>query len=300
MLRDPPQDAQCPPAAKGSDRLMNRDKVRIRFKKAGDLRLVSHHDLMHCFERMFRRAGLPFHSSEGFNPKPRMAFALSLALGIIGSEEVLELELDEQLPALEIHDRLARQTPPGLKILSVQRIARKTKAQVRRVCYCLPVPPERAAELMSRCAAVLAQTECWVQRSRPQPRCIDVRPYLRGLRLLPLRDGPNGEATPILEMDLWVTPYGTARPEEILGLLEIRDLLDGGAVLERTKLALQDEDQTLDSGRADQPEKGTVPLSPRGLSPIPPGPPAPGSERTGAKSTSRPAPLLPGPLSFDS
>ena len=51
-------------------------KVRIRFRKGGDLRLVSHHDLMRVFERMLRRADLPFHSTSGFNPKPRLVFAL--------------------------------------------------------------------------------------------------------------------------------------------------------------------------------------------------------------------------------
>ena len=74
---------------------MVRDKVRIRFRKCGTLRLVSHHDLMRCFERMLRRAALPYHSTEGFNPKPRLIFALSLGLGIIGCQEVAELELDE-------------------------------------------------------------------------------------------------------------------------------------------------------------------------------------------------------------
>src|SRR5579859_6858411 len=59
-----------------------RFKVRIRFKKCGDLRFLSHHDLMHCFERMFRRGSLPVKASQGFHPMPRMAFALSLALGI--------------------------------------------------------------------------------------------------------------------------------------------------------------------------------------------------------------------------
>src|SRR6516225_9623492 len=107
---------------------MVRDKVRIRFRKDGELRLVSHHDLMRCFERMLRRSGLPFHSTEGFNPKPRLIFALSLGLGIVGCEEVVELELDAELPPEEIHARLARQGPPGMDILSVQRIERKTRA----------------------------------------------------------------------------------------------------------------------------------------------------------------------------
>ncbi|MBV9124708.1 MAG: hypothetical protein JO112_15235, partial [Planctomycetes bacterium] len=73
----------------------------------------------------------------------------------------------------------------------------------------------------------------WVERTRPQPRRLNVRPYLRALRLLP----------GALEMDLWVSPQGTARPEEILGLLGVRDLLDAGAVLERTLLELQDESE---------------------------------------------------------
>src|SRR5262245_27743209 len=101
---------------------MAREKFRIRFRKTCDLRLVSHHDLMRCFERMLRRAELPFHSTEGFNPKPRMVFALSLGLGIEGWEEVVELELDEALPADEVQARLARQAPAGLTLLSVRRI----------------------------------------------------------------------------------------------------------------------------------------------------------------------------------
>lgn len=41
-----------------------REKVRVRFRKGGDLRLVSHHDLMRTFERMLRRASLPFRSTD--------------------------------------------------------------------------------------------------------------------------------------------------------------------------------------------------------------------------------------------
>src|SRR5208337_354493 len=84
----PEPSAASPPTPAAPEPEPVREKVRIRFRKGGDLRLVSHHDLMHVFERMFRRAALPFHPTEGFNPKPRMAFALSLALGIVGCEEV--------------------------------------------------------------------------------------------------------------------------------------------------------------------------------------------------------------------
>jgi radical SAM-linked protein len=260
-----------------------RDKVRIRFRKGGDLRLLSHHDLMHCFERMFRRAALPVHATEGFNPKPRMVFALSLALGVVGCEEVLEVELDQPLAPEVVAQRLARQAPHGLSILSVKRIDRKVRAQVRRVCYHVPVPPEQVVGLPARMAGLLAAAECSIERSRPQPRQLDVRPYLRDLRLLPTQTllAPQLGPEQLLEMDLWVTPYGTARPAEILGLLGLGGLLEAGAICERSKLVLHDEDPTPYGG-------------PTGL----PGPdPRPAAQ---VKNTPRPAPLLPGPLSFDS
>jgi radical SAM-linked protein len=223
---------------------MVRAKFRIRFRKAGDLRLVSHHDLLRCFERMLRRAALPFHSTQGFNPKPRMVFALSLSLGIIGCDEVVDLELDAELPPEEIQARLASQAPGGLEILSVQRITGKRGAQVRRATYRLPLPPERAGGLAARAALVLAQAECWVERTRPERRRINVRPYLENLRIVEEGDCPRFA----LEMDLRVTPTGTARPDEVLALLGLDDLLDAGAVLERTRLLLEEPETVLAQG----------------------------------------------------
>lgn len=210
---------------------MVRDKLRIRFRKGGDLRLVSHHDLMRCFERMLRRARLPFHATEGYNPKPRMVFALSLGLGIEGCDEVVELELDEVLPPEEVHDRLVRQAPAGLGILSVRRIEPRAGAQVRSATYRVKLPLDCQAGLSERMTALLASEHCWMERVRPQPRRLDLKPYLRDLRL----------CAGHLEIDLWVTPTGTARPDEIIKLLELSDVLDAGAVLQRIKLELHDE-----------------------------------------------------------
>lgn len=212
---------------------MARDKVRFRFRKTGDLRLVSHHDLLRCFERMLRRAALPFHSTEGFNPKPRLVLALPLPLGTAGLDEVAELELDAELPPEEVRDRLARQAPDGLAILSVERIAWKETAHVRQATYRVPLPPARRAGLEQRITDLLALPACWVERTRPEPRRLDLRPYLVAVRLLPHH----------LEIDLRITPNGSARPEEVLEPLGLRDLLDAGAVVERTRLDLETEER---------------------------------------------------------
>jgi radical SAM-linked protein len=210
---------------------MVRTKVRIRFRKTGDLRWISHHDLMRCFERMLRRAALPFRCTEGFNPKPRLVFASPLPVGVAGCRETADLELDAEVSPEVIHELLARVAPAGLEILDVQRCRDHKTAHARLARYRVLLPPDRCHGLQERMTAVLDQPTCWVERRRPQWRKLDLRPYLEALRL-------QGGA---LEMDVAVTPGGTARPEEILEVLGLGDLLEKGAVVERTSVELQDE-----------------------------------------------------------
>lgn len=211
-----------------------REKVRLRFRKGADLRLISHHDLMRCFERMLRRANLPFRTSQGFNPKPRLIFALSLPLGIVGVDEVVELELSEALTPEEVQARLNAQCPKGLEILSARRIPWRDGAQPRRVTYRIALPPERLTGLAERVDSLLAAPQCLVDRVRPHPRKIDLRPFFDQIRI---------EADALV-MDLWVLPAGLARPNEVLDLLGLSDLLDQGVLIERTRLEIHDETLT--------------------------------------------------------
>jgi radical SAM-linked protein len=277
MVPDPRQQAASPVSPGPPTATAVREKVRVRFRKGGDLRLVSHRDLMKCFERMVRRAGLPVAATKGFNPRPRLGFALSLALGIVGLQEVVELEMDAALAPEAVHDALARQAPPGLEILSVRRIDTRLSGQPRRVCYRVPLSPRYLSGLPERIQSLLAAPACWIERTRPQSRRFDLRPFLRDLRLLIAADHGRPH---FLEIDLWVTPGGTARPEEVLDLLGLAGLRDEGAVLERTLLELHDE----------SPNPGPVPLAVAS--------PGPGAEP--AEDVPRPTPLVPGPLSFDS
>ena len=218
-LEAPPEKPAAPP----------RYKFRVRYRKAGDLRLVSHHDLMHVCERMFRRANLEVPVTQGFNPRPKMWFASAIALGVAGLNEVLEFELLQILSDEEVHRRLAQQAPPGMAILSVRAIDVKASARVRRALYRLALPlgtsPGQAI------TAFMQQTEHWVERPRPRPRRINIRPFVHELNL----------HDDCLDMALWITPNGAARPEEVVAALGLTELLDNGAVIERTELEIYDE-----------------------------------------------------------
>jgi hypothetical protein len=121
-----------------------------------------------------------------------------------------------------------------LNILSVRRVEPKTSAQVRLARYRVPLPSPPPTDLPQRISELLAAAECWVERSRPHPRRLDVRPYIADLH----------RTSDALEMDLIITPTGAARPEEVAGLLGLSAWLAAGAVVERTRLELHDETTT--------------------------------------------------------
>ena len=207
------------------------DKFRFRFRKTGPLRLLSHLDLVRCLERVAHRAEVTLKMTAGFHPLPRMIFALSLPLGAEGHREIVELETTVQLDDHDVLHRLQFQCPRGIDLESVTVVPMKAGAVPRRVVYTLPVPSERVETANARIAEVLGQDQVWVNRVKPKPRKINIRPYLRNMTI---RDNT-------LSLDLWVTNSGSARADELLQMLNLNDLLEAGAILARSELQVHDE-----------------------------------------------------------
>jgi radical SAM-linked protein len=256
---------------------MPADKLRFRFAKTGRLRLLSHHDLMRCFERLVRRADLPIQTTAGFRPGPRIIFPLPLPLGIVGHQEVVEMEFRQPQQAHTALAALTSQAPPDLYLLQARPIPLQAVARVRRVEYRLPIPAQRCQALLPQMEHLLQGQAVWVPRLRPTPKYLNIRPYLRRLQLVweptpthtlpapstlpPTALTPAVAAnSPLLLLDFWVTQDGTARPEEVLRCLGVADLLDNGAVVERTVVELRDEVDVADP--ADQPPDGPAQTRP--------------------------------------
>ena len=159
-------------------------KVRLRFAKRGDLRLVSHHDLMRCLERMARRAELPLAQSQGFNPRPKIAFTLALALGIEGHHEVVEMELAEPMEPSEVLRRLAAVSPPGLDWLDAEAPARAEPPRPRRSATPCPSPPIAETEARAALADFPGQGPLALHPAPARPHRRD-RPAA-----VPARSGP--------------------------------------------------------------------------------------------------------------
>lgn len=206
-------------------------QVRLRFAKRGDLRLVSHHDLLRCLERMVRRAGIPLATTQGFNPRPKIVFALALGLGVEALREVVDLELSQPLPPEEVLRRLSAAAPPGFFWLEARSLGPgESPPRPQAVTYQFDLPAERRAEAESALAALLASSSWPFQRRRPDRTvALDLRPFLIDAALT-----DRGS----LEFRVKVSPAGSVRGEEVVEALGLSDLLERGAVLVRTDVEL--------------------------------------------------------------
>ena len=101
---------------------------RALFEKKGNAIWMSHLDLMRVFQRSFKRAGLPLTHSGGFTPRPQVSIALPLSVGVESQCELLDFDLDGQMPDLdEIRDRLNQALVPGVTVLNVYNDGRKIR-----------------------------------------------------------------------------------------------------------------------------------------------------------------------------
>jgi radical SAM-linked protein len=208
-----------------SDEPKVRQRVRIRFSKQGDLRLIGHRDLARLMERLFRRAGLRLGMSEGFHPKPRMSFPSALAVGIEGLDEVMELELAEARAADELHATLSACAVPGLAFHAIDVLPegpKKQKAQIESLTYQISIPAERQAETARLVAELWASRSCPVARPNRAP--VDPREFLDGLTVA---DG-------VLSMRFRVTREASPGPRDLLAALGLADLERQGVRLRRT------------------------------------------------------------------
>jgi radical SAM-linked protein len=211
---------------------MIRQRVRLRFRKEGDLRWISHRDLARAFERLFRRMNLQLSMSEGFHPKARMSFPSALGLGIAARDEVMEFELAEHVEAAHLAAQLATLAPPGLVVFDVQVLPENTpKAKIVSMSYEAPVPPERRDVIAQAIEQLQAQEHWWVTREdRAAPTDLKA-----DLELLELADGATG---PVLRFRMTATHSATVRPRDVLEAVGLGDLEHQGHCLTRTSVAL--------------------------------------------------------------
>jgi len=91
--------------------------VRVFYDKIGTIKYISHLDMNRVFLRIIRRSGIPVWYTEGFNPHPKINFALPLSLGFESTSEIMDIRIDDDnYPLDEVVERLSSVMPDGLTV----------------------------------------------------------------------------------------------------------------------------------------------------------------------------------------
>lgn len=158
-------------------------KYLLKFEKTGDIRYISHLDLMRQFQRAFKRTEIRLAYSQGFNPHPKMSFAQPLSLGFTSIGEYLEFETIEITENDEIKNRMNETFPNGIKILGCFRLNAQNKTTAALVCFgsyeiILDNPfSEDVKDILTR---FLAQKQILIEKQQKKGKTaeVDIRPMI--------------------------------------------------------------------------------------------------------------------------
>ena len=195
-------------------------RLQIRFGADGPLRYISHLDLMRVWERACKRAGLPVSHSQGFSPRPKIALAAPLPVGVSSECELLDVRLDERADPREVAEVLRPQLPQGGSISEASELPLRhpsLQSLVRAARYEVDVPSVRSTgdwtEAIDR---LLALDELpWRQERGGKVREFDLRALVHEIEIA---EAGGGEAR--LRMRLRNDERGAGRPEHVLEALE--------------------------------------------------------------------------------
>ena len=105
------------------------------FSIEGDLRFLSHRNVMNLCVRASARAGLPVAFSKGFNPRPKISLLLPRPVGVASQCELLIIRFEQAFQDARWLERFSKQFPPGAKILRAEPVPDKGHIWVKSVTY---------------------------------------------------------------------------------------------------------------------------------------------------------------------
>ena len=202
--------------------MLNTRLVLIKFNVRGNLRFLSHAEMVKVFQRACIRAGIKTAYSQGFNPRPKLSLPLPRSVGVESDGDLLCLqvncvpaELQVTSNELRIKALLSEQLPEGCELLSVSSVAKmKSSAQPSAATYVLTVRRECLDDrIKDRIEHLLASETLNMERRKPRTQnyFVDVRPFLKSIEL-----DDKG-----IVVEYKISSAGSIRIDEILKLLEL-------------------------------------------------------------------------------
>ncbi len=221
-------------------------KIQYQFKRTKRLRFLSHLDQQRLFQRAFRRADIPVEYSQGFNPHPRMSFALAMSVGLTSDGEYGEVIVSEDIDVDKFISSMNRALPNGLEIISAMVCPAEVEslsASLRKSIYWLEIDLAPGIEIEKATKAIesfLALPQILIQKRNKKGKFVekDIRPFIESLVII--EDDEKERLN--LKMTLRYIDQQSVKPEHIIERINNQNgvifLIDPTTRIHREKLLL--------------------------------------------------------------
>ena len=190
----------------------SRHRYVVDFAVDGDIRFLSHNDMVRMFSRACARAGLPVRYSEGFNPRMRLMLPLPRPVGQSSDVERLIVELDEPIAAEELLERLGHQVPAGVTLRKAAALAATESCTPIRVRYRTRLIHLDVEAISLRARSLLDSGSIRITRVRHKDgrsKTVDIRQFIDDIVV-------DDEG---ISMSLQTTHAGSTTPAEVCAAL---------------------------------------------------------------------------------
>lgn len=204
--------------------------LRGKFSKTGEMKYISHLDIVRLFHRVLRRAGINISYSQGFNPHPIISFATALSLGVESQGEYFDLKLNEEISYSKFEEKVNEHMPKGIKILEGKYIDPKEDSLMSMVEFSdYEIALEFSAKEMGEAllkewiTGFLEQETIMITRKKKKKRRqrrheykeVDVKPLIKKFTL-----GKIIGQRVIYDTLLTTGSKGNLKPEDLIQLFE--------------------------------------------------------------------------------
>ncbi|MCI8428674.1 MAG: DUF2344 domain-containing protein [Lachnospiraceae bacterium] len=101
--------------------------IRIKFRKYGPMKFISHLDVMRYFQKVIRRADIDVCFSEGFSPHMIMSFASPLGVGLTSDAEYVDIRVNTSPSSKEAVRRMNETMAEGMEVVSFRLLPMNSK-----------------------------------------------------------------------------------------------------------------------------------------------------------------------------
>lgn len=217
-------------------------KFLVKWTKEGDMRYISHLDIMRLFQRAIKRKGIRMKYTEGYSPHPKMSIAQPLSLGYTSVGEYFEFESLDELEPEFVRERLNSAMPEGIRMVScsvLQETKKAVGALITAGDYNVGIrmgDPEGYGKICDAAQWFMQQTSVTVQKVQKKSgkiKEIDIREKVRELEIR------QREGYLLLNLKVDTGSQSNLNPEVLLEKLRERAGLSGGdmeTMIERVEM----------------------------------------------------------------